>query len=33
MPVSLTTEMIDDYMGPVLEAARTGNLELIQNVP
>ncbi len=33
MPVSLTTEMIDDYMGPVLEAARTGNLQLIQNVP
>jgi alcohol dehydrogenase len=33
MPVSLTTEMVDDYMGPVLEAARTGNLQLIQNVP
>jgi alcohol dehydrogenase len=33
MPVPLTPEMVDDYMGPVLEAARTGNLQLIQNVP
>jgi hypothetical protein len=33
MPVSLSPEMVDDYMGPVLEAARTGNLQLIQNVP
>jgi alcohol dehydrogenase len=33
MPVPLTAEMIDEYMGPILEAARTGNLELIQNVP
>ncbi len=32
MPVPLTAEMGDDYMGPVLEAARTGNLELIRNV-
>ncbi len=32
MPVPLTAEMVDDYMGPVLEAARTGNLALIKNV-
>ncbi len=32
MPVPLTVEMIDDYMGPVLEAARDGNLALIKNV-
>jgi len=32
MPVPLTVEMIDDYMGPILEAARDGNLELIKNV-
>jgi len=32
MPVPLTIEMIDDYMGPVLEAAKNGNLSLIRNV-
>jgi alcohol dehydrogenase len=32
MPVPLTAEMIDDYMGPILEAARDGNLSLIKNV-
>ncbi len=32
MPVPLTAEMVDEYMGPVLEAARTGNLSLIKNV-
>jgi alcohol dehydrogenase len=32
MPVPLTVEMIDDYMGPILEAARYGNLALIKNV-
>ncbi len=32
MPVPLTAEMVDDYMGPVLQAARTGNLGLIRNV-
>jgi alcohol dehydrogenase len=32
MPVPLTSEMVDEYMGPVLEAARTGNLDLIRNV-
>ena len=33
MPVPLTAEMVDDYMGPVLEAAREGELSLIRNVP
>ncbi len=32
MPVPLTAKMIDDYMGPILEAARDGNLALIKNV-
>ncbi|OHB76926.1 MAG: hypothetical protein A2Z25_17605 [Planctomycetes bacterium RBG_16_55_9] len=31
MPVPLTAEMVDEYMGPVLEAARDGNLEVIRN--
>ena len=33
MPVPLKAEMIDDYMGPILEAARDGNLALIKNKP
>jgi alcohol dehydrogenase class IV len=32
MPVPLTSEMVDDYMGPVLDAARDGDLSLIRNV-
>jgi alcohol dehydrogenase len=32
MPVPLTAEMVDDYMGPVLQAAKTGDLSLIRNV-
>ena len=32
MPVPLTAEMVDEYMGPILEAAVTGNLEVIRNV-
>ena len=32
MPVPLTAEMVDDYMGPVLQAALTGDLGLIRNV-
>jgi alcohol dehydrogenase len=32
MPVPLTTDMVDEYMGPVLEAARAGDLSLIKNV-
>jgi alcohol dehydrogenase len=32
MPVPLTAGMVDAYMGPVLLAARDGNLDLIKNV-
>jgi alcohol dehydrogenase class IV len=32
MPVPMSSEMIDDYMGPILEAARDGNLSLIKNL-
>ncbi len=32
MPVPLTAEMVDEYMGPILEAATTGNLAVIRNV-
>ena len=33
MPVPLTPEKIDPYMGPILAAARDGNLQTIQNIP
>jgi len=33
MPVPLTASMVDEYMGPVLEAAVDGNLDRIVNVP
>lgn len=32
MPVPLTADMVDDYMGPVLWAAKTGDLSVIRNV-
>ena len=32
MPVPMTAEMVDQYMAPILEAAKTGNLSLIKNV-
>jgi len=32
MPVPLTAEMVDEFMAPVLLAARDGNLALIKNV-
>ena len=32
MPVALTAETVDEYMGPLLAAARTGRLEEIRNV-
>jgi hypothetical protein len=32
MPVPLEPEMVDDYMGPVLEAGKTGDLSLIRNL-
>ncbi len=31
MPVPLGGEMIDEYMGPILQAAKTGDLSLIKN--
>ncbi len=33
MPVPLTAEMVDEYMGPILQAAKTGDLSVIKNVP
>ena len=33
MPIPLTAAMVDDYMGPVLEAACDGDLSRIRNVP
>jgi alcohol dehydrogenase class IV len=32
MPVPLNADMIDRYMGPILRAARDGDLSVIQNV-
>jgi alcohol dehydrogenase len=32
MPVPLSADMVDEYMGSVLEAARAGDLSLIKNV-
>jgi alcohol dehydrogenase len=32
MPVPLTADMIDEYMGPVLQAAKTGDTGLIKSV-
>ena len=31
MPVPMTAEMVDEYMGPILQAAKTGDLSLIKN--
>ncbi len=31
MPVPMTAEMVDEYMGPILQAASTGDLGLIKN--
>ena len=33
MPIPLTAEIIDDYMAPVLEAARDGDLAMVENAP
>jgi alcohol dehydrogenase len=33
MPVSLTVETVDEYMRPVLQAAATGDISIIKNVP
>jgi len=32
MPVPLTASMVDEYMGSVLEAAKTGDLSLVKNI-
>jgi alcohol dehydrogenase class IV len=32
MPVSLTADTVEEYMGPVLKAASTGDLTIIKNV-
>ena len=32
MPVPLTAEMVDEYMGPILQGARDGDLSRIKNV-
>jgi len=32
MPIPLTADMIDEYMGPILRAAVTGDVSLIRNV-
>ena len=32
MPVPLTADMVDEYMGSVLRAARDGDLSFIKNV-
>ena len=31
MPVALTAEAVDEYMGPILESAKTGDLSLIKS--
>jgi alcohol dehydrogenase len=33
MPIPLSTDMVDDYMAPILEAAWTGDFGLIRSVP
>jgi alcohol dehydrogenase len=32
MPVPLTAAQVDDYMGPILQAAKTGDFSLIRNM-
>ena len=32
MPVAMNADMVDEYMGPILKAARTGDLGIIKNV-
>jgi alcohol dehydrogenase len=32
MPVALNAALVDEYMGPILEAARTGDFSLIKNM-
>jgi len=32
MPVSLNTDLADEYMGPILEAAKTRDFSVIKNL-
>ena len=32
MPVPLTSAQVDEYMGPILEAAKTGDFNIIKNL-
>jgi len=32
MPVALNAGLIDEYMGPILEAAKTGDFSVIKNL-
>jgi len=32
MPVPLSADTVDEFMGPILEAARSGDFKLIKNV-
>ena len=32
MPIPLDASLVDEYMGPILEAAKTGDLSLIKNM-
>jgi alcohol dehydrogenase len=32
MPIPMTADMVDEYMGPVLQAAATGDVSIIRNV-
>jgi alcohol dehydrogenase len=32
MPVALNAALVDEYMGPILEAARTGDFSVIKNM-
>jgi hypothetical protein len=33
MPVPLSADTVEEYMGPVLEAAKTGDFSVIRNMP
>ncbi len=33
MPIPLNTDMIDEYMRPILEAAATGDISIVKNIP
>ena len=33
MPVPLNADLVDEYMAPILEAAKVGDFSLIKNMP